>query len=102
MFVHVYMQWVCMKKAFVCAGAISGIAVAGAVALVLFVLLILTLAFILHLKHRIRKQNRKFRWNDVVEEVDFIIQVRFDCIHNVGFDRGFDECVNVLYRKSKG
>ena len=82
-----------------CAGAISGIAVAAAVALVLLVLLILTLAFILHLKHRIREQNRKLRWNDVVDEVDFIIQVS---IHNVGFDHGFDECVNVLYRKSEG
>lgn len=65
------------KRPLMCAGAISGIVVAGVVALVLFVFLMITLAFILHLKHRICEQNRKLKWSDVVEEVDFIIQVRF-------------------------
>ena len=72
-----------MKNPFVCAGAIAGIAVAGAMALVLFVLLILTFAFILHLKHRIQKQNRRFQWMYVKEEVNAIIKVRFDCVQEI-------------------
>ena len=66
------------KTPFVCAGAISGIAVAGAVALVLLVLFIPTFACTLHLILKVRKQNRKLQWSDVIEEVNFIVQVRFD------------------------
>ena len=66
---------------------------ASVVALVLLVLLILTIIFIVHLKHRIREQNRKLKWGDVIDEVDFIIQVG---IHKVGFDCGFDKFINVF------
>ena len=63
------------KIPFVCAGAISGIAVADAVALVLLVLFIPTFACILHLILKVRKQNRKLQWSDVVKIID---KVRFD------------------------
>ena len=80
-FVHVYMyiQLTCMKTmgifVFVCAGSIVGIGVGALV--VLFGSGILTVVFMfIHRKHRIQ-QNRKLQWSDMIEEVSFIVQVRF-------------------------
>ena len=70
-----------MKNPFLCAGAISGIAVGavGVVVLVLLALLIPLCAFIIHLKHKVHKQeNRKLQWSYFKEGVEIIIEVRFD------------------------
>ena len=85
-----------------CAGTIAWITfgvgggVIVAVALVLLLLLILAVRFIIHQKQRIHAH--KLQWSDVTEEVNFIVQVRPDCIHKVGFDCRLRSVSMCLYR----